>query len=152
MGLDKLKINCLLVEGVDKSGKDSVIEAFHKLTNYEWAIINRLWASIYVHGGFNNRNINYVNLFRLDEEYSKNGTVLVYVTADTKVIKERFKKHNEKDILDTDIKLIKRMFEMYLKETSMKIIRLDTSKCTPEESAEELFRKLIKLGYNGLIY
>jgi thymidylate kinase len=148
----KLRIKCLLFEGCDKVGKSSVIEAFHKLTNYEWYIIDRSLASIYVYGGFKDRNLDYSSLFSLDDEYSRLGRIIVYVTADTEVIKKRFKKHNEKDILETDIDLIKSGFEIYLQQTSMKVIRLDTSNCTSKESAKELLEKLNEIGINGLTY
>jgi hypothetical protein len=147
----KFEINNIIVEGVDKSGKDSIIEEFHKLTDYSYPIINRLWATIFSHGIYNDRKLNFKNLNKLDSIFALNGSVLVYVTADTEILKERFLRTFEKDIKIEEIDKLKILFEEYLTKTKMPIILLNTSFKSPKETAKELLDKLNLIGKNGLI-
>jgi thymidylate kinase len=146
----KFEINNIIIEGVDKTGKDTLIEHFHKLTHYKYPVINRLWATIFAHGIYNDRNLRFDNLYKMDSVFAMNGSVLVYVTANTDILKQRFLKTFEKDIKIEDIDKLKVLFEEYLRRTKIPVIRIDTSNRTPEDSSKELLYKLNLIGVNGL--
>jgi thymidylate kinase len=54
----------LIYEGIDKTGKTTLIKEFHKATNFQYSCIDRFSGTSYAYGKFRNRRLNYDNYFK----------------------------------------------------------------------------------------
>lgn len=138
----------IIFEGVDKSGKSTLINEFNKDTNFSFVVIDRLTISSKVYDELFSRN-NYDYYDNVEMEIAKNFNVLiVYCDAPNNIIEERLMKANEKLPKElSDIKKVKDVFNHYLYHhcSFLNIVNVDTTKDI-SECLEAIKRKLYCMG------
>lgn len=145
-----IEIKGLLLEGVDGAGKSTIKDEFNKITNFKWFVVDRGPGSLIAYSNLYNRKVKIDRYYILDLTLARLGFVLIYVDANEQILRQRIKEKapGDRDILFSDIPIIKREYAKYLKRTKMKTIMLDTSKSTIEETIAELLIKLNAIGKN----
>lgn len=126
-------IRTIILEGVDRTGKDSIRHEIVKQSNGKIVVMCRSYISQIVYSRIYNRNINEQEYYDLIEKTKDIGYEYYILTADYKVLLERFKATNEQMI---DIKRDLIAFEKIAKELNIKLI--DTSIKMPSELAKEI--------------
>lgn len=136
----------VLVEGLDKSGKSTLIRELHKATRYEYPIVDRFTGSTYAYGMLNYREIDYSKIFEFENQLSSAFKVLlVYVTCNKEVLAKRFEEHKETDIELSDIEELSGMYEVYLSKTPFTTLRIDTSKESVEKCVQTIVEKISEM-------
>lgn len=133
----------LVFEGIDKSGKDTIIKEFQKLTDCRYVIVNRFIGSNWVYSKFKNREtvLELSRYIELDKSMSSNF-IQVYLYASKKDLMQRIKNTKETDIKIKDIDEILALYGIWLEITSMNTIVLDTSAYSAEKCAELLWSSI----------
>lgn len=145
--------NFLIVfEGIDRSGKTSLMAAFNKLTNYAHPCVDRLYVS---HAYYAFKRLDDLSL--LMSMVSDYGNVIcdgsiVYINVNTVcdyAVWEKRMKDTEHDVIDSfDAKCITQTADAMANHanidgTKMINIQIDTSVHTPEKCAEILLEQLV---------
>lgn len=126
-------IRTIILEGVDRTGKDSIRHEIVKQSNGKIVVMCRSYISQIVYSRIYGRNINEKEYFNLIKKTKKIGYEYYILTANLEVLLERFKQTNEPMI---DIKRDLIAFENIAKELNIKVI--DTSFKTPVELVKEI--------------
>ena len=125
----KFKIDTIILEGVDKTGKDTLVQYIDKVCNHKYAVYQR--------GNISNNA--YAKIFnRQTYNYSMSHNALyVLLTADVEDLKIRFKITNEPNI---DIKTHLEVFEdTFTKMTKgCYVAKCNTSEFTPYKIAKSI--------------
>lgn len=125
----KFKIDTIILEGVDKTGKDTLVQYIDKVCNHKYAVYQR--------GNISNNA--YAKIFnRQTYNYSmSHNTLYVLLTADVEDLKIRFKITNEPNI---DIKTHLEVFEdTFTKMTKgCYSAKYNTSELTPYKIAKSI--------------
>ena len=134
----------IFFEGVDKSGKSTLIRELNKKLNYKHTLIDRGPISNLVYNKIMDRDI--------DEpqdtlnELKKCRCLIVYVEAETLEIRKRMLKHNEV-LIDKrlyDIVSVKDMFRKEIKNCGIKTIKINTTTMDIETCVDILTDKIKK--------
>lgn len=141
-----MKQKIIIFEGVDKSGKTTLLNKFNKETNFKYWVMDRSIISSLV----------YNELFkRKDEEYYidiletmlENFDILfIYCYADIKDIKQRLSLHNE--ALPTQLQNIEKvnnLYKYYLNSINLgrpAYIELNTSQLSVDECIKKIKESL----------
>jgi len=136
----RLKIPNFIVafEGTDKTGKDTLINNFHKATNYIYPCINRFSGTSFAYSKYHKRNLD-CNIYPKIDFSVANSVILIYLyVSDKKIITQRFKKHNETDIDLKRLKELQKYYKEYLNLTPLRTLKLDTSKLTIKQCIKEI--------------
>jgi len=126
-------IRTIILEGVDRTGKDSIRHEIVKQSNGKIVVMCRSYISQIVYSRIYERHINEKEYFDLIEETKKLGYEYYILEADLNVLYDRFKQTNEPMI---DIERDINAFRKIAKELNIKLI--DTSIKTPVELAKEI--------------
>ena len=126
-------IRTIILEGVDRTGKDSIRHEIVKQSNGKIVVMCRSYISQIVYSRIYERHINEKEYFDLIEETKKRGYEYYILEADLNVLYDRFKQTNEPMI---DIERDINAFRKIAKELNIKLI--DTSIKTPVELAKEI--------------
>ena len=147
--MTEIPIKGLIFEGLDKSGKSTIYRMLNNSVDGKLSTryfkIDRGPGSAIVFGTYFKRAVGLKEYYELDQWFAENNFILVYITAEDDILEQRTREANEEQ---HDIGQIKRLYERYLSETKMPVIRLDTSGATAEESIKELKIKLARIGYS----
>lgn len=120
----------IFVEGIDKTGKDTLVRYINELTNYKYCVMTRgpLSAAVYAEKFEREFDDSCLNVLK--------DSLIIYLTADTQDLDIRFKLTNEPEInKDEDKKLFDRVITFYTSKLCLKTIRVNTSVYTPYEIA-----------------
>jgi len=135
----------ILFDGCDKVGKGTLINAIHKVTDYEHVIFDRGIASNYVYGKFKKRKHPLEELLMYDEELSKHKFVKqIILVADKKDLIKRFKKHNETDLKLNEISKVLKLYNEYSNITRIDTLVLDTSKNSLQSCVNQILKWINK--------
>ena len=126
-------IRTIILEGVDRTGKDSIRHEIVKQSNGQIVVMCRSYISQIVYSRIYERHINEQEYFNLIEETKKLGYEYYVLEADLNVLYKRFRQTNEPMI---DIERDINAFRKIAKELNLKLI--DTSIKTPVELAKEI--------------
>ena len=133
----------LIFEGANKSGKSSLIKAFHLSTNYKYSVIDRFSLTSYAFGKAQNRDLDYNSYFSQDLKLC-NDAIIVYTYCDKETLRKRFIEHNEKDIdLEKEYDTMKALYEEYLDKTPLFKVMIDTTQ--PIEDCVRLIKIAIEM-------
>jgi len=128
---------CIIhLEGVDKTGKDTIRSNIVKNSKGKYLIIVRSFISQIVYSRIYNRNINEVFFFKNAKNSFDRKEFFIYLYAEENVIKERFIKHNEKDLDINDIFKHINVFNDVIKnfeQNGVYILKVDTSNNSIEQ-------------------
>ncbi len=135
----------ILFEGVDKSGKTTLLAEFNKLTNFKHWALDRSFISSLVYNELFGRNDkeHYLNI----QEIVKNSfnVVIVYVESDVELIKERLELHNEllpKEL--SNITKVKNTYLNYITNSKINYIRINTTNKSIQDCVDTIITKLSK--------
>lgn len=134
------KPKLIILEGVDKTGKSSVYQAFRKMTDYGPLVIDRFLGSNYAYDFFWKRN-HHIKDYGYRERLLNNifDVYLIYLVCDENELNKRLKKGKE-DYNFAPIKRIRmvdKLFYLYFNLSNFKNKTIiNTSKTTPEETSE----------------
>ena len=131
----------VIFEGCDRVGKDSAILAFHKLTGYQYPVINRFLGSHYVYGRLYKRP-NPEQYLEFENKIDLTNYFLVYLYSYTETIKQRMIDTKETDIRPEDIDEIIFYYSFWLANTKFNRIIINTSNITPEQVADKVWTRL----------
>lgn len=135
--------------GCDKTGKSTLFQSVLKKTN-SIICIDRFTACQYVYGMHYDKGNDTPTIDELrtvEKKLSEVGGFFVHVTAYVEDIMQRFEEHNEKDIEMHEISKILEDYEVYLKNASMPVLRINTSRMSIEEAAEKIITFASQVGY-----
>ena len=135
-----VKPKFIFIEGVDRVGKGSLIEAIHKATNYkhiifDWGLIsNMAYSSI-----FNRTNGNtYKDYLKLERQMKKLDHLVIYVDCDNDELERRCKETNHEKI---DYKAHKSAFDSIYVTSVLNIHKVDSTNMSPDEIAQQLLEQ-----------
>ncbi len=136
---------CIHIDGIDKSGKDSVKREIVKLSGGSVLIYNRSYISQIAYSIIYKR-INYADYFvkRAIQDYNL-GDKFFYLDVSRKEIIKRIIDTNEKDITKDDITYHKKVFKNVIdlfKNNKIKVYKIDTTNKTINECAKEIIKIL----------
>lgn len=131
----------IILEGVDRSGKDSMQDAIDQATKYKHFIMDRGPIGFMAYCEIFKKDYKLFHKYSLmEQELSKLPNVLViYLTASTEELINRCNKTNH-EILDFDYH--KEVYETYVQASSLKTITVDTT----NKHVSEIVQDLIKEG------
>lgn len=130
-------ISRIEIEGVDRTGKDTLLKYIEQMTNYKYVLHARGLVS----------QIVYSKIYKRYYDYSKviedNGnTLIIYLTCDKEDLKLRHKISNEPEInIDRDIEAFEDITDK-LADMGLKILTFNTSNWTPYEIAKKVLEFL----------
>lgn len=123
----------VIFEGVDKSGKTTLKDAFNKCTNFKYVVLDRFTTSSKVYARlFNRDGIEYYD--EVENKIIDNFNVLVICcVSQVSDIENRLKKANE--TLPEELRDIEKVQEMFVEEVSelkarLRRLYINTSTCS----------------------
>lgn len=130
----------IVIEGIDRTGKTTLMSCINKLTNYKHCVIDRGIISTLAYGLIYQRDFETLcGLTELEREFSKiKNHLIIYVDCDTDVIQQRI---NDTQHEYVDIEMNKNAFETILKDTTLNVVRVNTTNNTSEKIVEELINR-----------
>jgi len=137
-----MKEHIVILDGVDKTGKDTIKDCLVKQSDGKILVVVRSFISQIVYSRLYKRNINesfFIKKMR-DLYYDSNYTFF-YLTASKNELIKRFEKHNEQDL---DIKYIDKHIKTFndilneMKNSGMHIKYIDTTDKTPDDTAKDI--------------
>lgn len=130
----------IVIEGIDRAGKTTLMSCINKLTNYKHCVIDRGIISTLAYGLIYERDFETIcSLTELEKEFSKiKNHLIIYVDCDTDVIQQRI---NDTQHEYVDIEMNKNAFETILKDTVLNVVRVNTTNNTSEKIVEDLLNK-----------
>lgn len=134
------RIICL--DGVDKTGKDTIRRELVKSSNGNYLVIVRSFISQIVYSRIYNRNIDEDWFFVKMKEFQKCDMEFIVLTATEEELKKRFEINNELDLDKKDILYHDSVFKdvinkaMYMYNINIKII--DTTNKTINQTVKEI--------------
>jgi thymidylate kinase len=140
----------IVFAGCDKVGKTTLIKALHKETNFKYPILDRFTDSAICYGRYRNRELDYSQYYEL-EKGLMNKVLLVYCTARNEDIEKRMIKHDEKDIVASEIDSLKEQYAKYLSETMFENIIIDTSNLSISKAIYEITKKINRMENDNAI-
>jgi|TARA_Y100000593_G_C4176616_1_gene269815 hypothetical protein len=139
-------VRILHIDGPDKTGKDSIRRQVVKNGKGNTLVYIRSFLSQIVYSRLYNRNINEKVFFISWAEAIVRGEEFYFIDCSYELVKERFVKHNEKDLDIKDWKKHRKVFYDVLKDAheqyDIEVNRIDTTKDTIQQSANKIQRKL----------
>lgn len=131
----------IFFEGVDKTGKSTLVQKVLKATNYKHVVFDRGIISQIVYDKCFNRTPD-ESIKNAIEYLKKSNAFVLLCEADTKTIEKRLKEHNE--ILPDELKNIDEIKKMFFDETlksGLDFIVLNTD-CDIKLSVEKVLSAL----------
>lgn len=138
----------LLFEGVDKTGKTTLLKAVNKVSSYQHFCIDRCLGSAYVYDLITGRRDRFKKLEKIEKEFSRIKSIpiiTVLLTCDPSILVERIK--NEDGSPQKRIRLLNEAIEAYKnyeKKTRLPIVKIDTTNKTIEDTVKEILFKIKK--------
>jgi len=129
-------IRTIIIEGVDRTGKDSVRHEIVKQSEGKIVVICRAYVSQIAYGRIYNKKLNEQEYFDLITVTKQIGFEYILLTATDEELHKRFVLTNEPMI---DIKRNKEVFIDLANELNVKII--DTTNRTVESIAKEIINR-----------
>lgn len=136
--MQNFPIDTIILEGVDKTGKDTLVQYIDRICNHRYAIYQR----------GNISNVAYNRIFNrkpLPYSYNMNSHVFyVLLTADLDDLHIRFKINNEPF---TDVERDSKMFDIVFDEMTDGYFtaKYNTSEMTPYQIAKDIVSKVDKI-------
>lgn len=133
----KMKRQFIEIDGVDRTGKDTLHKYIEQLSNYKYIITTRGILTQLAYTEKFNRGYEY------DLECYKKNFVIVLLSAEPEDLAIRCKMTNEPDYtIESDLKLFQEKSEMLEKEYGAIVLRYNTSDTTPYNIAKDIVARL----------
>lgn len=133
---------CIIsIDGVDKTGKDSVRREIIRLSRGKILVKVRTFISQIAYSRIYNRMIDEEFFIQKMFEYQKIGEKYFMLTTDYEILRDRFIQHRESDLSVTSIKEHSRIFDevvQVLEGRGIHILHVDTSYDSVLETAHSI--------------
>lgn len=143
----EIKPTIIHIDGPDKTGKDSIRRDVVYKMEGKGLVYVRSFLSQIVYSRLYNRDINEHWFFMQWLAAQMRGEKFFFVDCSYDLVKERFVKHDEKDLDIKDWKDHRRVFYEVLKladeNYKIKIDRIDTTKDTISQSGNKIIKEII---------
>lgn len=137
-----MKPYIIIFDGLDKTGKSTLKDAFNKATNYLHFVIDRGPLSNLVYNTIFNRNHN-IDYSKMINHLSLFDHLIVLCTAPEDLVQKRLKDNNEMLPNNSTFKDTKKMFEDFLYQSPFNYVIIDTSQPI-ENCIKQIIQKLEK--------
>lgn len=130
----------IILEGVDRSGKDSMQDAIDAATRYKHLIMDRGSIGFKAYCEIFGKPEELFNSYQSMEEQlaGLDNVLVIYLTASTEVLVDRCLKTNH-EILDFDFH--KKVYEKYVKDSLLPSITVDTTNRHVKEIVQDLIKE-----------
>ena len=146
-----MKESIISLDGVDKTGNDTVCRDVEKQSKGKVLVLNRTFMSQIVYSRLYNRKINEDYFIEKMKEFRDIGVVFFELFASEKVLINRFNKHNEEDVeIDGIIRHLKAYADLtneLLTVHSLTVFPINTTVETADISAKRILKII-----NGRFY
>ena len=133
----KMKRQFIEIDGVDRTGKDTLHKYIEQLSNYKYIINTRGILTQLAYTEKFNRGYEY------DLECYKKNYVIVLLSAEPEDLAIRCKMTNEPDYtIESDLKLFQEKSEMLENEYGATVLRYNTTDTTPYNIAKDVVARL----------
>ena len=127
----------IFIDGTDRTGKGSLMQAIHKATNYKHIIFDRSVLSNKVYSQVYGRLTPelYAQYVALENQISQTNHIVLYLTCDIDTLEQRRidTKHEE-----VDFEYHQELFADAIKTSPLKIYPIDTTVLSPDTIAKML--------------
>lgn len=132
----------LIFEGMDKTGKTTLIHEINKITKFKPLIIDRgtIGYSVYDYIYKRGRSEYYSNL---ESQMLNVNHLVVYCKCDKELIEKRLKQCNEQFPKEQkSIEYVLNLYDEFIGKSKMNILELDTGKYTIEECVNKILERM----------
>jgi len=133
-----IKPDLIILEGPDKAGKSTIYQAFRKATSYQPLVIDRFIGSNIVYDQLHGRSSIKSDIIKGYYETEKKlleifNPLVVYLSAPRDILIGRSEFAGDVEEEEYDIRNIGFYYSLYLKNTSLEVLQIDTSTYSVEE-------------------
>jgi len=139
----KIRPFILILDGMDRSGKTSVIDMINKQTGYTPVIIDRGPIGYKAYGELYNKENRPEDYDIMEEQLKGVDHLCVYLYADEEVIEQRCRDTSEKE-MPFGVKKNKELYDKYFEESTLHKISFDSGRYSTEEIVKMIFDKIKK--------
>jgi len=138
----------IIFEGVDKTGKSTLLKEVLKRTNYKHIVYDRGPVSQIVYSYLFDRDLD-SSIYYVTSTLRNLKNLIVLCVADCDIIEQRLKDANEElpDQLK-DIKTVQKMFEAESYILGFNVLRVDTTNASVNECVEMILNKIKEIEEN----
>lgn len=144
----------VIIEGVDRTGKDTLQQSLNKLTDYKNMVMIRGPIGFLAYNKIYNKGVNPQEYLALENQLKQVNHLVVYLTADTDELLHRFIETNEEPLREEKansnvsrrqtIEIHKKVHEIYYEYSALNKMTIDTTNLTTEEVAEKVIKQINK--------
>jgi thymidylate kinase len=129
----------IILEGIDCVGKSTIKELLNKTTNYKHCVIDRLYGSCFAYSLLHRRG-NSIEFLETERQLDSKSFYLVYLYCDKKTIMKRQSSKDDNDIKEDDVDKLLKYYHLYLANTRLKTLKLNTDKLSPKQVVEKIIK------------
>lgn len=145
----------VIIEGVDRTGKDTLQQTLNKTTDYKNLVIIRGPIGFLAYNKIYDKGVDPQDYLTLEQQLKNTRHLVVYLTADTDELLTRFIETNEEPLREEVsnenasrrqvLESHKKIHEIYYEYSSLNKMKIDTTNLSTEEVASKVVRKINEL-------
>lgn len=142
----------VIIEGVDRTGKDTLQQSLNKATDYKNMVMIRGPIGFLAYNKLYNKDVDPNEYLTMERQLKQVNHLVVYLTADTDELLQRFIDTNEEPLREEKdnanisrrqtIEMHKKIHEIYYDYSSLNKMTIDTTNLTTEEVAELVVKRI----------
>ena len=145
----------VIIEGVDRTGKDTLQQSLNKATDYKNMVMIRGPIGFLAYNKLYNKAVDANEYLTIERQLKQVNHLVVYLTADTDELLQRFIDTNEEPLREEKananvsrrqtIEMHKKIHEIYYEYSTLNKMTIDTTNLTTEEAAEQVVKRINEL-------
>lgn len=145
----------VIIEGVDRTGKDTLQQSLNKATDYKNMVMIRGPIGFLAYNKLYNKAVDANEYLTIERQLKQVNHLVVYLTADTDELLQRFIDTNEEPLREEKantnvsrrqtIEMHKKIHEIYYEYSTLNKMTIDTTNLTTEEVAEQVVKRINEL-------
>ena len=142
----------VIIEGVDRTGKDTLQQSLNKATDYKNMVMIRGPIGFLAYNKLYNKAVDANEYLTIERQLKQVNHLVVYLTADTDELLQRFIDTNEEPLREEKsnanvsrrqtIEMHKKIHEIYYEYSTLNKMTIDTTNLTTEEVAELVVKRI----------
>ena len=142
----------VIIEGVDRTGKDTLQQSLNKATDYKNMVMIRGPIGFLAYNKLYNKAVDSNEYLTMERQLKQVNHLVVYLTADTDELLQRFIDTNEEPLREEKdnanisrrqtIEMHKKIHEIYYEYSTLNKMTIDTTNLTTEEVAELVVKRI----------